>query len=345
MAHTTVGVIGDRFVRTTLLCSAIEEAAGSLAGALRFVTDEHEWPDVPMAHDEEIREYTGDAGRVSAVLREAELAAVHMAALGTQVLAATPELRMVACARSGAVNVNLEEATRRGVVVCNAPGRNARAVAEFTVAMIIDITKGLARGHRDLTAAAHWRADLYRYDAVGEDLAALTVGLLGMGHVGRLLVPLLTAFGARVLACDPYVPAEAFAAAGVQRCSLAELLAGADVVSVHARHRPGAAPLLGAPELALMRRGAYLIQTARSPLLDYGALARALADGRLAGAAIDVFPEEPLPAGHPLLALPNVTLTPHIAGASRGSARTGARMAAAAVAASLRGEAPPNRMN
>ena len=213
----------------------------------------------------EIREYTGDAGRVSAVLREAELAAVHMAALGAQVLAAAPVLRLVACARSGAVNVNLEEAERRGVVVCNAPGRNARAVAEFTVAMIIDITKGLARGHRDLTAAAHWRADLYRYDAVGEDLTALTVGLLGLGHVGRLLVPLLTAFGARVLACDPYVAPEAFAAAEVQRCSLEELLSHADVVSLHARHRPGSAPLLGARELAMMRRGAYLIQTARQP--------------------------------------------------------------------------------
>ena len=345
MTQTTIAVIGDRFVRSALLRRAVEEAAGSRAGELRFVTDEHEWPDVPMAHDEEIREYTGDAGRVSAVLREAELAAVHMAALGARVLAAAPELRLVACARSGAVNVNLEEAKRRGVVVCNAPGRNARAVAEFTVAMIIDITKGLARGHRDLTAAAHWRADLYRYDAVGEDLTALTVGLLGMGHIGRLLAPLLTAFGARVTACDPYVAPEAFAAAGVQRCSREELLAHADVVSLHARHRPGAAPLLGARELAMMRRGAYLIQTARSALLDYDALALALAAGCIAGAALDVFPEEPLPAGHPLLALPNVTLTPHIAGASRGSARTGARMAAAAIAAWLRGEPPPNRMN
>ena len=348
MAHTTVAVIGDRFVRTTLLRDAIEdaieEAAGGLADELRFVTDEHDWPDVPMAHDAEIREYTGDADRVTAVLREAQVAAVHMAAVGAKVLAAAPELRLVACARSGAVNVNLEEAKRRGVVVCNAPGRNARAVAEFTVALIIDVTKGLARGHRDLTAAGRWRTDLYRHDTVGEDLAALTVGLLGMGHIGRLLAPLLTAFGARVLGCDPYVPARVLAAAGVEPCGFAELLARSDVVSLHARHRPGTAPLLGARELAQMRRGAYLIQTARSPLLDYDALARELAHGHLAGAAIDVFPDEPLPAGHPLAALPNVTLTPHIAGASRGSARAGAGMAAAAVAAWLRGEPPPHRM-
>lgn len=148
-----------------------------------------------------------------------------------------------------------------------------------------------------------------------------------------------------MLGCDPYVPAEVFAAAGVEPCGLAELLARAGVVSLHARHRPGAAPLIGTRELAQMRRGAYLIQTARSPLLDYDALAGALANGHLAGAAIDVFPDEPVPAGHPLLALPNVTLTPHIAGASRGSARAGAGMAAAAVAAWLRGEAPPHRMN
>jgi D-3-phosphoglycerate dehydrogenase len=345
MAPITVAVIGDQFVRTALLQSAIEEAAGGLAGELRFVTDEHEWPDTPMAHDEEIREYTGDADRVADVLREAQVAAVHMAALGAEVLAAAPALRLVACARSGAVNVNLDAARRRGVVVCNAPGRNARAVAEFTVALIVDVTKSLSRGHHDLAGSARWRGDLYRYDAVGEDLASLTVGLIGLGQVGRLLAPLLRAFGARVLGCDPYLAAAEFAAAGVEQCSFDELLARCAVVSLHARHRPGSAPLLGARELALMRRGAYLIQTARSPLLDYDALARELAGGRLAGAAIDVFPDEPLPAGHPLLALPNVTLTPHIAGASRGSARTGARMAAAAVAAWLRGDAPPHRMH
>ena len=94
-----------------------------------------------------------------------------------------------------------------------------------------------------------------------------------------------------------------------------------------------------------MRPGCYLIQTARGPLLDYAALAKALANGHLAGAAIDVFPEEPLPAGHPLLELPNVILTPHLAGASRGSARTGIRMAAACIGAYLRGKAPAHCLN
>ena len=344
MGIRTVAVIGDRFVRTAQLRAAIEQAVRGSGAELRFVTDEHEWPDTPVRHDAEIREYTGDCRRVSRVLREAEVAAVHMAALGAEVLAAAPRLRLVACARGGAVNVNPEAATRRGILVCNAPGRNARAVAEFTVALIIDLTKGISRGHRDLAGAGRWRADLYRYDAVGEDLAALTVGLIGLGHVGRLLVPLLNAFEARVLACDPYLEAEAFATVGAERCDLPDLLARADVVSLHARHR-GPRPLVGAAELARMRPGCYLIQTARGPLLDYDALARALAGGHLAGAAVDVFPEEPLPAGHPLLRLPNVILTPHVAGASRGSARTGIRMAAASVAAYLRGEPPPHRLN
>ena len=345
MASSTIAVIGDRFVRTAQFRAAIEQAAGGSGVELRFVTDEHEWPDAPMRHDAEIREYTGDYRRVSRVLRQAEVAAVHMAALSAEVLAAAPRLRLVACARSGAVNVNLNAASRRGILVCNAPGRNARAVAEFTAALIIDVTKGISRGHHDLAGAARWRADLYRYDAVGDDLAALTVGLLGLGHVGRLLAPLLGAFGARVRACDPYLPAEAFAAAGAERCDLRSLLAQADVVSLHARHRAGAPPLIGAAELAQMRPGCYLIQTARGPLLDYAALAEALANGHLAGAAIDVFPEEPLPAGHPLLELPNVILTPHLAGASRGSARTGIRMAAACIGAYLRGKAPAHCLN
>ena len=332
-------------MRTAQFRAAIEQAARGCGAELRFVTDEHEWPDTPVRHDAEIREYTGDYRRVSRVLREAEVAAVHMAAHSAEVLAAAPRLRLVACARGGAVNVNLDAATRRGILVCNAPGRNARAVAEFTVALIIDVTKGISRGHRDLAGVAHWRADLYRYDAVGDDLAALTVGLLGMGHVGCLLAPLLGAFGARVLACDPYLEAEAFAAAGAERCDLQSLLARADVVSLHARHPAGEPPLVGAAELARMRPGCYLIQTARGPLLDYDALAGALARGHLAGAAIDVFPEEPLPARHPLLELPNVILTPHIAGASRGSARTGIRLAAASVAAYLRGESPAHCLN
>jgi len=340
----TVAVIGDRFVRAAQFRTAIERAARGSGSELRFVTDEHEWPDTPVRHDAEIREYTGDDQRVSRMLRQAEVAAVHMAALGAEVLAAAPRLRLAACARGGAVNVNLEAATARGILVCNAPGRNARAVAEFTVALIIDLTKGISRGHRDLAGAARWRADLYRYDAVGDDLAALTVGLLGLGHIGRLLVPLLNAFGARVLACDPYLDVEAFAATGAERCDLPDLLVRSDVLSLHARHR-GPPPLVGAEELARMRPGSYLIQTARGPLLDYDALARTLSDGHLAGAALDVYPEEPLPAGHPLRGLPNVILTPHIAGASRGSARTGIRMAAESVAAYLRGEPPPYCLN
>ena len=340
----TVAVVGDRFVRTAQLRAAIERAARGSGAELRFVTDEHEWPDTPVRHDAEIREYTGDDERVIRVLREAEVAAVHMAALGAEVLAAAPRLRLAACARGGAVNVNLDAATARGILVCNAPGRNARAVAEFTVALIIDLTKGISRGHRDLAGGGRWRADLYRYDTVGDDLAALTVGLLGLGHIGRLLVPLLSAFGARVLACDPFLEAEAFAAAGAERCDLPDLLARAEVLSLHARHR-GPRPLVGAAEMARMRPGCYLIQTARGPLLDYGALADFLASGHLAGAALDVFPEEPLPAGHRLLELPNVILTPHIAGASRGSARTRIRMAAESVAAYLRGEAPPYCLN
>ena len=122
MASSTIAVIGDRFVRTAQFRAAIEQAARGSGVELSFVTDEHEWPDAPMRHDAEIREYTGDYRRVSRVLRQAEVAAVHMAALSAEVLAAAPLLRLVACARSGAVNVNLNAASRRGVLVCNAPG-------------------------------------------------------------------------------------------------------------------------------------------------------------------------------------------------------------------------------
>jgi D-3-phosphoglycerate dehydrogenase len=148
----------------------------------------------------------------------------------------------------------------------------------------------------------------------GPELRTQTLGLIGFGSVGRRVAERAVALGMPVLAHDPYVPAAQVTAAGCNPVSLEGLLREADIVSLHARG--SGAPLLGERELLLMKPGAYLVNTARAVLLDYDALYRLLRDGRLAGAALDVFPTEPLPPDSPFLALPNVTLTPHLAGAS-----------------------------
>jgi phosphoglycerate dehydrogenase-like enzyme len=139
-----------------------------------------------------------------------------------------------------------------------------------------------------------------------------TLGIVGFGHVGRHVARIGAALEMRVVAWGPRLTAEAAAAAGVERLELDDLLRAADVVSIHATLAPESRGLLDARRLALMKPTAYLINTARGPIVDEQALVVALAAGRIAGAGLDVFDQEPLPAGHPLTALPNVVLTPHL---------------------------------
>ena len=334
---TVIAVIGDRFIRTKLLRAAVENELATV-GDVDWLTDEHVWPDTPMRHDDEVSEYTGDPSQVAEQVATADVAVVHMAAMHRRVLESAARLRCVACARAGATNVNLAAARERDVVVTNAPGRNARAVAEFTVGALIAHSRGITAGHRDLAEHGRWRPDLYHYEGVGRTLANLTVGIVGFGHVGTLVAQLLKPFGCRLLASDPWADVTAIAGHGAEAMALDQLLQRADVVTVHARLPSGSPPLIGAAEIALMQRGATLIQTARPSSLDYDALCDALAEGRLAGAVVDVYPEEPLPADSRLRTLPNVTLTPHIAGAARESAEEGAIIAARCVGQFLRGE-------
>ena len=181
-------------------------------------------------------------------------------------------------------------------------------------------------------STAIWRGDLYRYDRTGRELRGQTIGLVGLGAVAQMLVPYLKPFGLRILAFDPYVPAARFAELGVEGRDLPALLAESDIVSIHARVTKETIGMMGRQEFAQMKPGAYFINTARGPLVDYDALYAALASGHLGGAGLDCFPQEPPPADWPLLKLPNVTLTPHIAGSSQQSAERGADQVARDVA-------------
>ena len=188
-----------------------------------------------------------------------------------------------------------------------------------------------------------WRGDLYREDAQRDELSRLVVGVIGYGEIGRRLVPLLQAFGTRVLVSDPYVElAPEHRAAGAEAVTLDELLERSDVVTLHARVTDETRGFMDAAAFARMRPGAVFVNTARGPMVDYPALHRALASGHLGGAMLETFAEEPLPAGSPLLELPNVTLTPHIAGASLTTVRVAAEKVAQEVRRHLTGEPPLN---
>ncbi len=312
-------IIGDRFMRSASFRDALVDACGT-GLAMRGL--DLPWPDVPMENGAPgsplagLREYQGEPAAIVDFVGDAEILVTHLAPLSDAMLAALPALRLVAVSRGGPVNIDLASARRRGVKVVNVPGRNASAVAEFTIGAILAETRAIRAGHEGLRRG-EWRGDLYRADTTGRELSELTVGIVGYGEIGTRVVRLLRAFGCRILVADPYVALSADdRAAGVGQVALDDLLAAADVVSLHARVTAETTRMMDAGTFAQMKPGAIFVNTARGPLVDHDALYDALSSGRLRGAMLDTFAVEPPPAGWPLLELPNVTLTPHIAGAS-----------------------------
>jgi len=232
------------------------------------------------------------------------------------VLKKTPDLKVIACCRGDPVNIDVGAATGHGILVLNAPGRNGDAVADLTLLFMLALLRHFLPLAAMLRQPGDGMEKLARafYDYRGNELWGKTVGLVGLGAVGRRVAQRLQAFGARVLAYDPYVASEAGAEVGVTLVGLDELLGESDIVSLHAPLTEETEGMIGEEEFWKMKPGAYFINTARAGLTDEEALYRALKDGHLAGAALDVFLEEPPPPDHPLLSLPNVIATPHIGG-------------------------------
>jgi len=245
--------------------------------------------------------------------------------------------------RGGPVNANLAAATRHGVAVTFAPGRNAQATAEHTVAMILSALRRIPETQADL-AAGTWRGDYYEYDRVGPELAGSVVGLVGYGAIGSRVARMLKGLGAHVLVHDPYVEAETLGDLA-EKASLDELLRRSSIVSLHARVTAETRGMIGPAELNAMPAGSVIVNCARGSLVDYDAVCDALDTGHLFGAAFDVFPEEPIAAGSRLLRTPHVVMTPHLAGASRQTAANAARIVAADAARYLRGEPLLHRAN
>jgi len=269
-----------------------------------------------------------DRASVRAIFIEAEpVTAALMDAL--------PNLEVIVVMRSEPVNVDIAAASARGLPVIHTPGRNAESVADFTLGLTLAMLRSIAVTHHkimcgDMTRAysrAHevgriadviWRPDdpaepIPYVEYKGRELSSLVIGVIGYGAVGRAVARRFFPLVREVMVVDPVVPDSSITSAGFTAAGLTSMLPTADVVTVHAR---SAAVIIGEAELSLMRPSSYLINTARATVLDYEALLRALHAGRLRGAALDVYPEEPLPRTSPLLSAPGLTLTPHLAGAT-----------------------------
>ncbi|HEV8674477.1 MAG TPA: hydroxyacid dehydrogenase [Methylomirabilota bacterium] len=224
-----------------------------------------------------------------------------------QALRALPKLRMVTVCGIGTDSFDLAAAGERGVVVCNIPGRTAPIVAEHAFGLMLAVAKRAGFQTVGLKAGRWDRALDNVY------LHGKTLGLIGTGNIGMAMARLARAIGMEVVAWTFHPSAERAAALGVRFLSLEQLLRTADVVSLHVKLTDQSRGLLGARELALMKPGAILINTARGAVVDSAALVTALRSGRLGGAGLDVFDTEPLPPDHPILSCEQVVLTPHSA--------------------------------
>ncbi|BBK40979.1 oxidoreductase [Allostella vacuolata] len=321
-----VRIIGDGFMDPSYFVAALEERVAARPLAIRSMA--LAWPLQGRVTKSDptlpVQEFAGRPEDYFDFVADAEILVNHLAPVTRETLERAPGLRLIAVSRGGPVNVDLQAARERGVAVVNTPGRNASAVAEFTIASLLAETRNLIRGHVAMAAGGFPR-DLYHRDIAGPELCEMTVGVVGYGEIGARVVALLKPFGGRILVADPYKDlSDADKADGVRRVALDELLRDSDAVTLHPRVTPETRGMIGRERIAAMRRGAYLVNTTRGQILDYAALYDALVSRHLAGAALDTFDPEPPPADWPLLRLPNVTLSPHIAGASRYSIRKAA---------------------
>ena len=247
-------------------------------------------------------------------------------------------LRAVAATRGDPNNVDIAGATVAGIPVLNTPARNADAVAEMTVALLLAATRHLLTADADVRSGNMFRDGVIPYQRFrGWEIAGLTVGVVGLGAVGRALRWRLSGLGMRVIAYDPYND-EA-------RHSLGELLGEADVISLHAPVTDDTVGMIGAEQFATMRDSVVFLNTARAQLHDTDALVNALRAGKVAAAGLDHFVGEWLPTDHPLVAMPNVVLTPHIGGATWNTEARQAQMVADDLEALLSGKTPANIVN
>ncbi|BBA96606.1 putative dehydrogenase [Actinacidiphila reveromycinica] len=331
---------GDHFVAPDLFARELAAEIGAQHHVERLRLP---WPLTPFGPVAEVDEASGDEDTMLAALDGAQVCVTQMGPVTRRILDGAPDLRLVVIGRGGPVNVNLDAAKERGVQVCNAPGRNAAATAEYTVGMMLAAMRRIPETSAAL-AAGRWAGEYYTYDNCGPGLDGANVGLVGCGAVGSRVARALTALGARVRVYDPYADERVLRASGEPVADLDALLRGSDVVSLHARLTPETRGLLGARELALLPDGAVVVNCARGALLDEDALCEALESGRLAAAGLDVFAVEPPPPHSRLRSAPRLVMTPHLAGANTSVAHNAARIAAAEVGRFLRGEPLAHRV-
>jgi D-3-phosphoglycerate dehydrogenase len=256
------------------------------------------------------------------------------------VLDAGKKLKIICCARGGPVNIDVPAATKRGITVTRTVGRNAQPVADHTIGLLLSEVRHIARSHNSLKNGS-WFSEKnlrqkWRYPV--QEMEGKTLGLVGFGQVAREVTKRAKGFSLNIIAFDPYVDMNVMKNFGVKKVDLDQLLRDSDFVSVHAREAPDTFHLLGDKQFSMMKSSGYVINTSRGSIIDEKALVKALKEKVIAGAAIDVFEDEPLKKDNPLLKLTNATITPHMAGGSDITHIRSARLVAGTLNKYLKGE-------
>ncbi|MFC5338684.1 phosphoglycerate dehydrogenase [Leucobacter denitrificans] len=294
-----------------------------------------------LGPDFEVRNVDGtDRDALRDALQSADAVLVRSATqVDAEALTWAPKLKVIARAGVGLDNVDIKAATQAGVMVVNAPTSNIISAAELTVAHILGLARHLQRAHGSLSQG-EWK----RSSFTGVELYEKTIGIVGLGRIGALVSERLRGFGVELIAYDPYVTAARAQQLGVQLVTLEELVERADFLTIHMPRTPETLGMIGAEQLKAMKKTAYVLNVARGGLIDEAALAAALAEGEIAGAALDTFVQEP-PKDTSLVGLPNVNVTPHL-GASTDEAQEKAGVAVAkSVRLALSGDLVPDAVN
>lgn len=321
-------IAGDSFVTV----QDFERAFLSISkdNEVRFIEMDEKLKFEPKSDSEKrIREYLGSPSQIVDEINSAECLVVHGAPVTEAVMESSRDLKLICCARGGPVNVDVLAATRKKLPVITAPGKNADAVADLALALMIMLSRNLVRALDHVRETMVVGADNYEGNQFfGHELGGKTLGLIGYGRVGSKVAARALGFGMSVLVYDPYIEKSKIEGPGISVSDFEYLLKNSDYVSLHARESKENENLLGRAEFAMMKPSAFFLNTARPSMVDEVTLYDALANGKIAGAAMDVLKYDPNRPTNPLLTLRNVIVTPHIGGATFETTTKGAEIVA-----------------
>jgi D-3-phosphoglycerate dehydrogenase len=274
-----------------------------------------------------------------------EIVVVEADFITREIFERAKKLKFLGVCRADMAYVDVKAATENGVLVVNTPGRNAAAVAELTVGLMLALLRHIPQAHQ-VVSSGNWVDPTVAYFSMrGSELGGKKIGIVGFGAIGRRVAKLVSAFDASVLVYDPFVDSNEVKKTGAQSVELDDLMKRSDIITLHASTAPEAIGLISAQRIALMKPTAYLINAANAFVIDNAAIIKALEEKRIAGAAFDVFETWPVRTDSPLLKLDNVVLTPHIGGATGETITRHSQMLVEDIERFMKGERPRNLVN